>query len=63
MKDLVPAYLPSMPLDPYSPDGKTPLHYVVGKHGPSVYSVGDNGKDEGGYGDDLVGGASRFNGE
>ena len=45
LKDLVPEYLRSAPLDPFS--GK-PLIYRKLKKGFSVHSVGWNGKDDGG---------------
>ncbi|MCE1247772.1 MAG: hypothetical protein LWY06_14115 [Firmicutes bacterium] len=62
LEDLVPAYLPSLPVDCMSPDGK----FVYRKKSPSeviLYSFGINLTDEGGsvanqkrngYGDDLV---------
>jgi hypothetical protein len=43
--DLVPAYLDSVPLDPF--DGK-PLRYSRHGEGVAVYSVGVDGKDDGG---------------
>lgn len=45
LEDLVPAYLPSVPLDPYT--GK-PLHYRIRGDICTVYSVGPNGQDDGG---------------
>jgi hypothetical protein len=42
-------YLSAVPLDPFSSDGKQPLRYRDGK----PYSVGENGRDDGGLGDDL----------
>jgi hypothetical protein len=44
------AYLSSIPNDPLSADGKQPLRYRNGK----AYSVGENGKDDGGTGDDTL---------
>ncbi|HEX4794297.1 MAG TPA: hypothetical protein VH370_10925 [Humisphaera sp.] len=38
LNDLVPRYLPSVPLDPFSPDNR-PLGYVPGNP-PAIYSVG-----------------------
>ena len=46
LDDLVPDYLPSVPLDSLA-EG-TPLGYVADPDRPVVYSVGDNGKDDGG---------------
>ena len=43
--DLVPAYLSSVPYDPYSGG---PLHWKRDEHGLIIYSVGVNGKDDGG---------------
>lgn len=48
--DLVPAYLPSVPLDPLAAGG-TALRYIneqADPQRPRVYSVGEDGKDEGG---------------
>jgi hypothetical protein len=44
---LVPAYLPSIPLDPLAP-GSQPLRYVSTPMHEAVYSVGDDGVDDGG---------------
>jgi len=38
-----------VPADPYSLDGNTPLRYAHGQ----IYSVGENGRDDGGRGDDI----------
>lgn len=46
LEDLVPDYLPAVPLDPLTA-GK-PLQYVADPDRPRVYSVGDNEKDDGG---------------
>lgn len=46
LEELRPAYLPSVPLDPY--DGK-PLRYRRTEGGVIVYSLGPDGKDDGGY--------------
>jgi hypothetical protein len=43
--DLVPAFLPTVPVDPY--DGK-PLRYKKLKNGYLIYSIGPNLKDDGG---------------
>jgi hypothetical protein len=45
LTELVPAYLPAVPTDPYSGD---PLLYKVFDDGVAVYSVGKNGVDDGG---------------
>jgi hypothetical protein len=43
--ELVPAYLSSVPYDPYSGG---PLHWKRDEHGLIIYSVGLDGKDDGG---------------
>jgi hypothetical protein len=43
---LVPARLPSVPRDPFTTD--TPLHLKVTPEGLLVWSVGPDGKDDGG---------------
>ena len=52
LKDLVPTYLPAVPIDPMAPDGR-PLGYVLVKGGlpdggdrPLVFSVGLDGVDD-----------------
>ncbi len=45
LRDLVPTYLPDVPLDPF--DGK-PLRYKHFEQGYAVYSVGPDGNDDGG---------------
>lgn len=45
LADLVPTYLPAVPLDPFT--AGSPLRYRGGND-PVVYSVADNGTDEGG---------------
>jgi hypothetical protein len=47
LDDLVPAYLPALPLDPLA-EGGAPIRYVADPDRPLVYSVGENGKDDGG---------------
>jgi hypothetical protein len=50
LQDLVPTYLPAVPLDPFAAGGKT-LAYVnesADADDPRVYSVGENGIDNGG---------------
>lgn len=45
---LVPKYLPSLPADPF--DGNNaPLHYISNHSPPLLYSVGPDGKDDGGW--------------
>jgi hypothetical protein len=46
LADVTPKYLPAVPLDPY--DGK-PLRYMRTKDGAVVYSVGKDGRDDGGF--------------
>jgi hypothetical protein len=48
LSDLVPAYLPAVPLDPW--DGK-PLRYKKLDKGYVIYSVGSDRKDDGGSAD------------
>jgi hypothetical protein len=47
LQDLVPNYLPGVPIDPFAP-GNRPLGYVIVENGkrPIVYSVGDDGIDD-----------------
>lgn len=47
LAELVPAYLPSMPLDPFS-DDDAPLQYIADGDAPRLYSIGPNGVDDGG---------------
>ena len=47
LEELVPKYLPSVPADPFAAGGR-PLRYLPGPSRPLVYSVGENGTDEGG---------------
>ena len=49
LAELVPAYLPFVPIDPMSPDG-APLRWVRDGPVPFVYGVGENGVDESGSG-------------
>ena len=59
LADLVPAYLPSVPADPFRADGGpigyapsfTPAPPAQPAPSPRVYSVGDDGADDGGAGD------------
>ena len=51
--DLLPEFLPEVPLDPF--DGK-PIRFKPGENGTwKVYSVGRNGVDDGGMGDSIQG--------
>ena len=47
LNELVPDYLPAIPLDPFSPDG-APIGYRPDADPPVLYSVGDDGVDDGG---------------
>jgi hypothetical protein len=44
LADLVPAYLPALPLDPFA--SNKPLNYLPDAANPLLYSVGENGLDE-----------------
>jgi hypothetical protein len=46
LKDLVPAYLPAVPIDPLSLDSR-PLGYFPHRDPPAIYSVGYDGTDDG----------------
>jgi hypothetical protein len=50
-EELVPGVLKELPKDAYSPSGAEPFKYVVRNGGVRVYSVGENGKDDGGVRD------------
>jgi len=52
LSDLVPAYLDAVPKDPFTGQA---LHYVVRNPGFTVYSVGADGKDDGGVKTDAQG--------
>jgi hypothetical protein len=54
LEELVPKYLPATPADPFAPGGK-PLRYVADAKRLVVYSVGENGTDDGAS-DDLMSG-------
>lgn len=43
---LVPAYLPAVPIDPFSPQAAA-LRYVAAPGSEVIYSVGENGNDDG----------------
>jgi len=47
LAELVPEYIPHIPEDPFAEDGQT-LRYFPNALHPMVYSIGDNGLDEGG---------------
>src|SRR5207237_2971128 len=47
LDELVPKYLPAVPRDPFAAGGKS-LRYLAGADRLAVYSVGENGSDEGG---------------
>lgn len=47
LADLVPKYLPAVPRDPFDPSNG-PIRYVPKRSPPILYSVGFNGKDDGG---------------
>jgi len=47
LEQLVPEYLPAMPSDPFAGGGRK-FGYVANCEGPIIYSVGSNGKDDGG---------------
>jgi hypothetical protein len=47
LRDLVPGYLPAVPSDPLSKPGAT-IGYVADQQRPRIYSVGENGVDDGG---------------
>ncbi|HNQ23944.1 MAG TPA: hypothetical protein PKK06_12705 [Phycisphaerae bacterium] len=47
LEELVPGYLPAVPLDPLASDGSA-LRYCPAERRPVLYSVGENGIDDGG---------------
>jgi hypothetical protein len=47
LNELVPTYLKVLPIDPFSPEG-APLRYLPQDPDPRLYSLGENGKDDGG---------------
>jgi hypothetical protein len=47
LNELVPDYIPAIPLDPFSADG-APIGYRPDADPPVLYSVGDDGVDDGG---------------
>jgi hypothetical protein len=50
LAELAPNYLRSVPLDPYT---QLPLQYSAENGRYKLYSVGPNGRDDGGQGDDI----------
>jgi hypothetical protein len=48
LEQMVPGTLREVPADWFSEDGKSPLKYGVTAQGAKVYSVGRNGRDDGG---------------
>jgi hypothetical protein len=61
---LVPDYLPALQVDPFATDGRV-LRYRRDADGPTVWSVGENGKDEEGVvsmtGMPMFGNSRRYN--
>jgi hypothetical protein len=55
LAELVPSYIAGLPTDPFTDGG---LHYKPENGGYLLYSVGENGKDDGGRRADRVPGAS-----
>ena len=47
LSDLVPEYLPTLPLDPFDPAARS-LQYLPEGAGARLYSVGKDGRDDGG---------------
>ena len=64
LSELVPEYLAELPADPFARDGRA-LRYRLDAGGPTVWSVGENGKDEEGEvsmtGFPMYSNARRFN--
>ena len=54
LNELVPRYLPSIPIDPYSTTG-LPIHYIPIAARPFVYCVDDSGQDRIGRGTLIIG--------
>lgn len=48
VEELVPSVLKELPKDIYSAGGAMPFKYLVKPEGVRVYSVGENGRDDGG---------------
>lgn len=48
LEELVPKYLPAVPKDPFAAGGKPLCYSAADPAAPVVYSVGDNGTDDGG---------------
>lgn len=49
LSELVPQYLPALPTDPFDA-GDRPIRYLLHHDPPLLYSVGEDGKDDGGEG-------------
>jgi hypothetical protein len=59
VRELAPQYLPTVPVDPFSPVGD-PIRLVVDDQRVMLYSVGNDGVDDGGsYSLNKTGGISR----
>jgi hypothetical protein len=48
LSELVPAYLPAIPSDPFAPDNRPLAFLSESEHGPLIYSVGRNAIDDAG---------------
>jgi hypothetical protein len=48
LNELAPKYIPAIPIDPLSPVASTFIYKRDGASGPIIYSVGENGIDDGG---------------
>lgn len=53
LAELVPRYLREVPRDPFTREGRVEVGYGVSERGVYVYSVGEDGKDDAGEGDDV----------
>jgi hypothetical protein len=54
VQDLAPKYLPTIPLDAFAVEDATPVIYKVRPGGVWMYSVGPDGMNSGGRGDDVA---------
>jgi len=57
LRDLVPDYLAAVPQDPMDEPGR-PIRYINDPEIPLLYSVGRDGRDDGGNYDELAEGTS-----